>query len=59
MQRSMQVFAFWTAEGMEEPIAGIDVFFFGDDLKIASIASFHEPPRKAARAFMKQEAVAA
>ena len=44
----LQVFALWFIGG--GAMAGIDVFFFGDDLKIASVASFREanPAEKAA-----------
>lgn len=39
----MQVFALWFASGPHQPkIAGVHVFFFGDDLKIDSIAAFRE-----------------
>lgn len=36
----LQVFALWFRDGGAQ--AGIDLFFFGDDLKIASVACFRE-----------------
>jgi hypothetical protein len=47
------VFALWFSENMPEQTAGIDLFFFGDDLKIRSIASFHEPDPPTRRATLK------
>ena len=50
----VQVFALWFSPVPDAgAIAGIDVFFFGDDLKIKSIASFHEPPPPARARFLK------
>jgi hypothetical protein len=49
----VQVFVLWFAEGMGEPVAGIDLFFFGDDLKIKSIASFNEGAPAMRKSFLK------
>eukprot|EP00892_Ulva_mutabilis_P002055 jgi/Ulvmu1/11850/UM081_0008.1 len=38
------VFALWFASGPAQPeMAGVDIFCFGDDLKIKSISTFREP----------------
>lgn len=38
------VFALWYASGPQQPeVAGVDILFFREDLKIASIATFQEP----------------
>lgn len=39
---------------MGEPVAGIDLFFFGEDLKIKSVASFNEGAPKLRKALLKQ-----
>jgi hypothetical protein len=38
----LQVFALWFFNDGHGEVAGIDLFFFGDDLKIKSIAVFRE-----------------
>jgi hypothetical protein len=45
----MQVFALWFFKNGNVEVAGIDLFFFGDDLKIKTVAAFREPvpPEKA------------
>lgn len=40
----MQVFALWYATGpSQEEVAGVDIFCFGDDLKLSSVSTFQEP----------------
>lgn len=49
----VQVFALWYATGPDEPeVAGVDVFFFKDDLKIGSISTFREPFAAEREAFL-------
>lgn len=46
----VQVFALWFAKGLDDqPIAGVHIFFFTDELTIRSIASFREPTRSERR----------
>lgn len=41
---AVQVFVLWFASGPKQPeVAGVDILFFRDDLKIGSIATFQEP----------------
>ena len=47
------MFVLWFAEGMGGSVAGIDLFFFGEDLKIRSVASFNEAAPAARQSFLK------